>query len=171
MIGQKVFDSLGWAATELPIEMAQAVLREKVMQEASDRHNGSTFSHRLFADQVQKQYEYTVFGTAATLINGLIMAFVLRAHVPHMNLIIWLTGAGLVSVSRLVLQRLYNQSATRFSNPEMWNLWFIVTLLRRVFCGAPPFFYFSHMIQSVIRLFWLWSPVAWRPVPWPPLPR
>ena len=70
------------------------------MQEASATHNSSTFTQRLFADQVQKQYEYTFFGTAATLINGLIMVFVLRAHVPLLSLSVWLICAAVVSAAR-----------------------------------------------------------------------
>ena len=115
------------------------------MQEASATRHASNFTHRLFADQVQKQYEHTFFGTAATLINGLIMAFVLQAHVPFRSLMFWLLCAGVVSAARLVLQYLYNHSATRFSNPAMWNLWFIVTLfLAGLLWGSTVIFLFPY---------------------------
>ena len=40
------------------------------MPSDSDKPDTSIVNHRSFADQVDKQYEHTGFGTAATLING-----------------------------------------------------------------------------------------------------
>lgn len=113
------------------------------MQSDSDQLHSSTLNHRLFADQVHKQYEHTGFGTAATLINGMILVFVLRGHVPIINLLIWLAGAGLVSASRLVLHRFYRQSPTKSSNPQKWNAWFLATLcLSGVLWGSAVIFLF-----------------------------
>ena len=97
------------------------------MQNDSDTSNLSSFGQRLFADQVHKQYENTVFGTAATLINGIILVFILRTHVQAVNLLIWLACAGIVSASRLILHRLYWKSTTQYSNPKKWNAWFLTT--------------------------------------------
>lgn len=92
------------------------------MRNDPDTSNSSSFNHRLFADQVHKQYENTVLGTAATLINGLILVFILKAHVQRMPLLIWLACAGIVSACRLVLYRSYRKSLTQYSDPQKWNL-------------------------------------------------
>lgn len=91
--------------------------------------DGSTHSHRLFADQVHKQYEHTVFGTVATLINSIILVFILRSHVQHNHLMIWLVCAAIVSTTRLISHRLYHKSSTQYSQPGKWNRWFFITLL------------------------------------------
>lgn len=107
--------------------------------------NASAHSYRLFADQVHKQYEHTVFGTAATIINSIILSFILWSHVQHMNLIIWLVCVGIVSAGRLTAHTLYHNSSTRYSHPGKWNRWFFITLfLSGVVWGATVFF----LIQS-----------------------
>jgi PAS domain S-box-containing protein len=113
------------------------------MQNDSDTSNLSTFSRRIFADQVHKQYENTVLGSAATLINGTILVFILRAHVQRMPLFIWLACAGIVSACRLMLHWFYRKSPTQYSNPEKWNAWFILTLfLSGVLWGSAAVFLF-----------------------------
>lgn len=113
------------------------------MPSDSDQLHSPAVSHRLFADQVNKQYEHTGFGTAATLINGMILAFVLRGHVESINLLIWLTVAVLVSVSRLVVHRSYRKSPTKKSNPQTWNAWFLATLcLSGMLWGSAAIFLF-----------------------------
>lgn len=103
--------------------------------------NGSKHSNRLFADQVYKQYEHTVFGTAATLINSIILVFILRSHVQHTNLIVWLVCVGIVSAGRLIAHRLYHKSSTQYSHPGKWNRWFFITLfLSGVVWGSTAFF-------------------------------
>jgi PAS domain S-box-containing protein len=113
------------------------------MQNDLDTSNLSTFNHRLFADQVHKQYENTVLGTAATLINGTILVFILRAHVQSKALLIWLACAGIVSACRLAVHRSYRKSPTQYSNPEKWNAWFIATLfLSGILWGSVAVFLF-----------------------------
>jgi PAS domain S-box-containing protein len=113
------------------------------MQNDPDTSNLTTYSHRLFADQVHKQYENTVLGTAATLINGSILVFILRAHVQRTPLLIWLACAGIVSTCRLVLHWSYRKSLTPCSNPEKWNAWFITTIfLSGLLWGSVAVFLF-----------------------------
>lgn len=98
-------------------------------------------SRRLFADQVQKQYEHTVLGTAATLVNGIILAFILRNHVPPVNLWAWLAFAGLVSTGRLVLYWFYRKARTQYLKAEIWNAWFLATLfLSGILWGSVAIF-------------------------------
>ncbi len=90
-------------------------------------------NHSLFADQVQKQYQQIVFGTAATLINGIILVFVVRSYVPIENAYIWFSCALVSSGIRLGLFRAYRRSTSRYTKPEKWNFLFIATLF---FAGA-----------------------------------
>ncbi len=84
--------------------------------------------HRLFADQVQKQYQQMGIGTAATLINGVILVFVVRDHVPIEYTFIWLSCAVISSGIRLGLLWVYRRSKSRYTEPEKWNFLFIATL-------------------------------------------
>jgi len=113
------------------------------MQNGSIQSNSSASSRRLFADQVHKQYENTVLGSAATLINGTILVFILRAHAQRMPLIIWLACAGMVSACRLMLYWSFRKSQSQYSNPEKWNAWFLTTLfLSGVLWGSVSVFLF-----------------------------
>lgn len=114
------------------------------MQNATGKSTSPSVSRRLFSDQVQKQFEHTLFGTAATLINSVLLVFVLRAHVPHKSLLFWLICAGLVSVCRLLLNWAYHRSTNRSESPETWNVWFLITLfLSGVLWGASSLFMYS----------------------------
>jgi hypothetical protein len=83
------------------------------MEIGSEIHPPSTFSRRLFADQVRRQYEHTVFGTAATLVNSTILILILRSQVAASALLAWLACAVLVSACRLVLLWFYRRSGTQ----------------------------------------------------------
>ena len=113
------------------------------MQNDSDMNSPSISNHRLFADQVHKLYGNISLGTAATLINGTILVFILRAHVQRMPLLVWLACAVAVSAGRLLLHRFYHKSHTQYSNPEKWNFWFIATLfLAGILWGSVAVFLF-----------------------------
>jgi two-component system, cell cycle sensor histidine kinase and response regulator CckA len=113
------------------------------MQDATGLPALSSVSHRLFADQVHKQYGHTVFGSVATLINSIILAFILKSHVPPSGLLAWLGLAGVVSACRLILNGFYRKSATRSDNPGKWNAWFLVTLsLSGLLWGSSSIFMF-----------------------------
>ncbi|MEJ2659784.1 MAG: PAS domain S-box protein [Desulfobacteraceae bacterium] len=115
------------------------------MENSSDIYHPSTFSNRLFADQVRKQYEHTASGTAATLVNSTILVFILKSHVPAATLVVWLTCALFVSACRLVLLWFYRRSGTQDSDPEKWNALFIGTLfLAGLFWGSAAVFLFPE---------------------------
>ncbi len=114
------------------------------MQYATNAAASPSVSHRLFADQVHKQFEHTLFGTAATLINSVLLVFVLRAHAPPKSLLFWLICAGIVSACRLILYWAYHKSSNRSLHPERWNTWFLITLfLSGVLWGASSLFMYS----------------------------
>ncbi len=105
-------------------------------------------NQRLFEDQVRRLYDHIVFGTVATLINGSILGFILRTHVPRANLLIWLAFAVLVSSCRLLLHWRYRKLSSRYQNPKKWNAWFLATLfLAGILWGSAAFFLFPE--QSI----------------------
>jgi two-component system cell cycle sensor histidine kinase/response regulator CckA len=117
--------------------------QETGMENSSDIQKPFIFSNRLFADQVHKQYEHTIFGTTATLVNGVILVFILRGHVPSAALLVWLVCTFLVSACRLALLWLYRRSHTQYTTPETWNAWFIGTLLfSGILWGSTAIFLF-----------------------------
>jgi two-component system, cell cycle sensor histidine kinase and response regulator CckA len=119
--------------------------QESGMENGSDICHSATFSHQLFADQVRKQYEHTLFGTAATLINSAILVLILRSHVAAATLAAWMACAVLVSACRLSLLWFYRRSGTQCSEPEKWNAWFIATLfLAGIFWGSAAVFLFPE---------------------------
>jgi len=114
------------------------------MKNTTDKATSPRSSRRLFADQVHKEFEHTLFGTAATLINSILLVFILRAHAPHKSLLVWLICAGVVSACRLILNRLYHKAANRSEHPERWNTWFLITLLLSgILWGASSVFMYS----------------------------
>ncbi len=114
------------------------------MQNASGTSAASSIKRRLFVDQVHKQYGQTLFGTLATLINSLILVFVLRTHAPLKGLLFWLACAVGVSACRLILNGIYRRATDQAANPERWNAWFLFTLfLSGVLWGSSSIFMFS----------------------------
>ncbi len=98
------------------------------MPDATVRRHIVSIDSRLFADQVHNQYEHTVSGCVATLINSGIVVLILWGDLPHAGLLIWLLFAWLVSACRLMLHRAYRKSIDPSENPEKWNALFLITL-------------------------------------------
>ena len=113
------------------------------MQKSANNSYSPANNLQLFSDQVDKLYEHTAFGTAATLINGIILFIVLRAQADPFNLLVWIVGACAISAGRLILYWSYKRSPVRCDRPEKWNLWFNVTLfLSGVLWGSTAIFLF-----------------------------
>ena len=102
--------------------------RECTMLNDPDIQLLSRPNHRLFADQVEKQFQQIGIGTTATLINGFILVLVVRDYVPIENTVIWVTCALISSGLRLGLLWTYRRSTSRYTEPEKWNSLFIATL-------------------------------------------
>jgi PAS domain S-box-containing protein len=128
----------------LGIDPVKTPQLETSMHDATDARDMTSINRKLFADQVHKQYEHTVFGSVATLINSLILAYILKAHAPQAGLLAWLVFAGMVSACRLILNGAYHKSTTRSANPGKWNSWFLITLfMSGVLWGSSSIFMFS----------------------------
>ena len=84
---------------------------------------------KLFVDKVRKLYDHTVFGSAATLINGAILVFILRGRVPLSNLITWLGCALLLNIVRLSLNWSYRKTTPSYAETVTWRNLFVASLL------------------------------------------
>ena len=118
------------------------------MPQQSTPHNSAEKHKRLFADQVDKQFQHTIFGTAATLINGAILVFILRDLIPYRNLTVWFVCALIVSVSRLLVHFFYQRSTYLSGEYTLWNNVFRGTLLLSgLLWGSTAIFLFPE--QSI----------------------
>jgi PAS domain S-box-containing protein len=97
----------------------------------------------ILADQVRKLYDHTVFGSAATLINGSILVLVLRDHVRTLNLGLWLAAAVLASMIRLSLYWRFRNAQPPPGQTRKWKNLFIASLfLSGLVWGATAIFLF-----------------------------
>ncbi len=98
-------------------------------------------NENLIADQVRKLYDQTVFGSAATLVNGCVLVFVLRERVSVSNLGLWLGAAILVSILRLSLYQSYRKSKNTRVESDKWKGLFHASLfLAGVLWGSAAIF-------------------------------
>ncbi len=76
-------------------------------------------NQRLYDRQVKQLYEQTTIGIVATLVNAVILTFILFKVTPHSILLKWLTAAVLTSFLRNYL--LYRYPALLFGRSFHWN--------------------------------------------------
>ena len=67
-----------------------------------------TKTDRLFIDQVQQLTSQTSVGAIVTIINSLLLSFVLWGLIPAYRIIIWFSSLLVISMIRLILQKSYN---------------------------------------------------------------
>ncbi len=63
----------------------------------------------VYAQQVKLLYNYAPLAYSATLINGLVLIFVQRAHIPPTVLLSWFAGLTLITMGRIGLVYGYNR--------------------------------------------------------------
>ncbi len=118
------------------------------MPQQSTPHNSADERQRLFVDQVDKQFQHTIFGTAATLINGAVLVIILRELIPSRNLAVWFVCALVVSVVRLLIHYFYHKSVNYLHGYKHWNDIFRGTLLLSgLLWGSTAIFLFPE--QSI----------------------
>ncbi|MDJ0621656.1 MAG: PAS domain S-box protein [Desulfocapsaceae bacterium] len=120
------------------------------MQKKTANRNSAAGFQRIFADQVEKQFQQTIFGTAATLINGTILVYILRNHITASYLATWFAIAVFISGVRLSLNHFYHRSERKPSFLSRWNKWFNISLLLAgCLWGSTTFFLLS--LESIGR--------------------
>jgi two-component system, cell cycle sensor histidine kinase and response regulator CckA len=79
--------------------------------------------HLLYEEQVKQLYKHTLIGVAATLLNSLILTYILWNVIPHVALTIWFAACLSVSFFRYLISRRFwrsSQTPTEYSRQEMW---------------------------------------------------
>lgn len=105
--------------------------------------DSSIKKEKLYLEQIQKLSEHTIFGISATLINSLILSFILWNVAPKMSVMIWLFLLISVSLVRLFLQRSYSKALPEPEKAKKWKNWFLLTIaFSGVIWGSAGIFLF-----------------------------
>lgn len=83
---------------------------------------------KIFKDRVQKLAESARLSVAGTLINSIILVFVLRGIVDKNKLFLWIGGLIAISIIRVYLQANYKKKAPKEVDEHKWKNYFIITL-------------------------------------------
>lgn len=83
---------------------------------------------RIHAELVSQLYGQLPVGLAATVVNALILAFILKDVVAHATLISWLSVVMLVSLARYVSLIRYRRSEVKADHARSWSRRFMIGL-------------------------------------------
>jgi len=83
---------------------------------------------RLFADRVKKLSEHTMLGVAGSLINSMVLIFVLWDVVNKNWLLLWFLCIILIGVMRVYLQNSFEKFKTNQNTLNKWKNLFLITL-------------------------------------------
>ena len=108
----------------------------------------------MYAEQVGLLYGYAPLAYSVTLINGLILIFVQRAHIPMAVLLSWFACLTLVTAGRIVLVYGYNRTQPPAERPTAGRGGIASGLAWRGSPGVPPPFCSFPPIPSAIRSWW-----------------
>jgi len=103
---------------------------------------------QLYAGQVELLYAQAPVGLIATLVNSIILTFVLWEVVSQEVLMIWLTCLLLVTSARYVLVYIYRHRSAESLEPGRWGNWFTIgTASSGIIWGSAGIFLFP--LESV----------------------
>ena len=94
----------------------------------NDSHS-SDETQRIYAAQVNRLYQYIPIGITGTLVNSIILVYVLWKVIDHSVLIIWLLAVVPVTLLRYLLLKGYRRSSTTSSEVNRWSYWFIFSMV------------------------------------------
>jgi PAS domain S-box-containing protein len=118
---------------------------------------------RLYDRQVKQLYEQATIGIVATLVNAVILTFILFKVTSHSVLIGWLTAVVFVSFFRICLLYRYWHSSVLPSEGDRWRVWAIIGLaLSGMVWGSAGIFLFpgQSTVHQVFIAFVLGGMVA-----------
>jgi signal transduction histidine kinase/ActR/RegA family two-component response regulator len=99
--------------------------------------------HRIYALQVQQLYKHVHIGLIASLINSLILVFILWKLIPQPVLISWFSAILAISFFRFLLYFRFQRSSQAPSEVVYWERWFIVTMaVSGIIWGSAGIFLF-----------------------------
>ncbi|WP_419657284.1 two component system sensor histidine kinase, hybrid [Desulfosarcina variabilis str. Montpellier] len=107
-----------------------------------------TERQRLYALQVNQLYNRLHVGIIATLLNALILVFILRELIPLSVLTLWFSALFFISFLRCLLYYQYKRSSQAPADVVRWEMWFLAGLAFSGICwGSAGIFLFP--IESV----------------------
>jgi signal transduction histidine kinase len=118
--------------------------------EQSGENFASPEHPQLYAEQVRLLYRNAPFGLIATLINSVVLVFILRSVVPHRILTTWFVCILLISTARLVLLARFRRVQPEASDIGRWGTWFVIGLaLAGIIWGSAGIVLYP--VESVIH--------------------
>jgi signal transduction histidine kinase len=96
--------------------------------EQSARNFASREHPQFYAEEIRLLYRNAPFGLIATLINSVVLVFILRSVVPPRILTAWFVCILLISTARLVLLARFRRVQPESSDIGRWGSWFVIGL-------------------------------------------
>ncbi len=105
---------------------------------------------QLYAERIGLLYKNAPLGIVATLINAIVLVFILRNVVSHRMLAVWSVCILLVSIARLVQLYRFWRVPRESSDVSRWGKWFIIGLaLSGIIWGSAGIFLYP--VESTIH--------------------
>lgn len=121
-----------------------------VPPEQSGQNSSSSEHQQLYAEQVKLLYRNAPVGLIATLINSVVLVFILRSVVPHRTLTAWLVCILLISIARFVQLTRFRRVPPESSDVGRWGIWFLTGLaLSGIIWGSAGIFLFP--VGSIVH--------------------
>ena len=108
--------------------------------------NNRDVLEEVLAEQVRQIYALSIYGSIATIVNSLIVFFILKTVMPKWILIAWLTVILTVTAYRIALVVVYRRFQPWPDSARIWKIRFLVELSVIGFVwGSLAFFPFSGL--------------------------
>ena len=91
-------------------------------------YNLATYKEEIYAEQVKQLYALVPFGLVATLLNSLILFFILKNVMPQGILFIWLAAIMVITLLRIELAIRFRRTEFQPVAARAWGNRFIVGL-------------------------------------------
>jgi signal transduction histidine kinase/DNA-binding response OmpR family regulator len=118
-------------------------MKKKIKDKFLNKSQISDETQKLHIEQVKLLYANVLTSTVATLVNSLIITFILWNVVSHMLLILWLACNILIILLRHILGHKYKQASTESVKKNLWGTWLIIGIASTgILWGLGAFFLF-----------------------------
>ena len=139
------------------------IYKDKTKDELKNESQALNEIQRLYAVQVKQLYKHTPIGIIATLINSLILVFLLWKVIPHSVLITWFTAIFTISFLRCLLFFKFRRSSQTPAEVDSRDMWFIVSMaFSGIVWGSVGIFLFpiNSLVHQIFIAFVLGGMVA-----------
>ncbi len=132
-------------------------MRNKPLHWTADQmhaYNWAPYKEEIIAEQVKQLYALVPFGIAATLLNSVIVFFMLKNVMPQGILFIWFAAIMVITMFRIVLAIRFRRTEFQPVSARVWGNRFIVGLtLSGIAWGSIGFFPFSGGVSLAHQVF------------------